>query len=118
MSLRAVPSSTETQDTPCSQCPRCPRCPRCLLEAANQELPRPLTPRELQVLTMVSRGLSNPQVARDLHLSPATVKTHVSRILAKLRAGSRTEAAVEAVHAGLLPERGPAGVRKYPGRAS
>ncbi len=69
--------------------------------------PRPtLTPREQQVLEWMVRGLSNPEIAQELVLSPVTVKFHVSNILAKLNCTSRTEAATLAVRLGLVPSRG------------
>ena len=62
-----------------------------------------LTRREQEVLVHVARGETNPEIARALHLSERTVAHHVSAILAKLGAGTRT-AAVEAAHtAGVLP---------------
>ncbi len=53
-----------------------------------------LTPRQLQVLRQVAKGLSNKQIARELDISPATVKVHVAQILAMTGAGNRTAAAV------------------------
>ena len=61
-----------------------------------------LTRREKSVLQLVARGLSNKEVARMLHLSEGTVKTHVSNILAKLGVPSRTQAALYAVRIGLV----------------
>ena len=61
-----------------------------------------LTPRELEVLRLVGRGLSNGEVAESLRLSEATVKTYVSRLLAKLELTNRTQAAILAHEAGLL----------------
>ena len=61
-----------------------------------------LTPRELEVLRLVAGGLSNQNVARELHLTEATVKTHVARILAKLGLSSRTQAVVAAYESGLI----------------
>jgi len=60
------------------------------------EPPEPLSPRERQVLALVARGLPNKQIARELAVSEKTVKTHVSNILSKLAARSRTEAAMYA----------------------
>ncbi|TCD06672.1 response regulator transcription factor [Erythrobacteraceae bacterium CFH 75059] len=53
-----------------------------------------LTPRELDVTGLIARGMTNKQIARSLGISPATVKAHVERIIAKLGAADRTEAAV------------------------
>lgn len=66
------------------------------------ELPYALSVRELEVLTLVARGLTNLQVARRLAISPKTVAKHVEHTLAKLGAVSRTEAAVRATRVGLL----------------
>ncbi|MEV6521661.1 response regulator transcription factor [Longispora sp. NPDC051575] len=62
--------------------------------------PHGLTDRERQVLVLVARGLSNRQVGRELGISQNTAGVHVSRILAKLGAASRTEAAAVAHRAG------------------
>lgn len=61
-----------------------------------------LTHREKEVLALVVKGLSNQAVAEALHLSRGTVKVHVSNILSKLRATSRTEAAMLAIQMGLI----------------
>jgi NarL family two-component system response regulator LiaR len=61
----------------------------------------PLTPRELTVLQQIARGASNAEIAADLSLSEATVRTHVSSILNKLRLTSRTQAALYALRNGL-----------------
>ena len=62
-----------------------------------------LTARELDVLKLVSAGRSNKEIARALQIGEKTVKTHVSSILAKLDVQSRTQAAIYAVQAGLVP---------------
>lgn len=61
----------------------------------------PLTGRELEVLRLLAQGLSNEDIARNLVISEATVRTHVSNILGKLHLASRTQAALYALREGL-----------------
>jgi DNA-binding NarL/FixJ family response regulator len=61
-----------------------------------------LTPRELEVLQLLARGLDNPEIASTLFLSQHTVKNHVSSILVKLQVENRIQAAVRAVRSGLV----------------
>jgi NarL family two-component system response regulator LiaR len=61
----------------------------------------PLTEREVDVLRLVARGLGNQQIADQLVISEATVRTHVSNILSKLHLASRTQAALYALQKGL-----------------
>lgn len=69
---------------------RLPRGPR----SATREHPDGLTRRQRDVLALLTQGLSNQRIADRLHISPRTVEHHVSAILTKLEAGSRTEAAL------------------------
>ncbi|MER7188437.1 response regulator transcription factor [Streptomyces hyaluromycini] len=70
-----------------------------------------LTPRELEVLTLLGRGLSNTQLAAELILSEATVKSHVARIFAKLGLRDRAQAVVVAYETGLV-RAGDCGARR------
>ena len=56
-----------------------------------------LTPREVEVLKLLSQGQTNPQIARNLLFSVSTVKAHVRSILNKLGVSDRTQAAVRAI---------------------
>ena len=62
----------------------------------------PLTERELEVLSLIARGHSNKDIARELWLGESTVKTHVSHVLRKLGASDRTSAVLMALAAGLV----------------
>ena len=59
-----------------------------------------LTPREREVLAQIAEGLTNKEIARRLSVSPATIKAHVERIIAKLGVSDRTQAAVLVARAG------------------
>jgi DNA-binding NarL/FixJ family response regulator len=67
-----------------------------------QELAEPLTPRETDVLEMLAEGLSNKAIAHGLSISEHTAKFHVNSILAKLNAGTRTEAVMRGIRLGLV----------------
>jgi len=61
-----------------------------------------LSPRERDVLALLTRGLSNAEIAATVHLSEGTVRNYVSTILSKLRVADRTQAAILGIRAGLL----------------
>lgn len=66
------------------------------------EIVEPLTPREMDVLEMLAEGLSNKLIAHRLSISDHTAKFHVNSILAKLNAGTRTEAVTRGIRLGLI----------------
>ena len=61
-----------------------------------------LSDRELQVLKLIANGQDNALIAAELHISPKTVKNHISNILMKLQIENRIQAAVYAVRSGLV----------------
>ena len=67
----------------------------------HQETYETLTKRELEVLSLIAQGLENREIAKQLVVSEATVRTHVSNILGKLHLASRTQAALYALREGL-----------------
>ncbi|HEY5981931.1 MAG TPA: response regulator transcription factor [Anaerolineales bacterium] len=82
-----------------------PEAAQALVEAANQP-PEPgldLTQREREVLGLMIEGLNNTQIAGRLTVSPSTIKSHVSSILAKLGVASRTEAVSLALRSRIIP---------------
>ena len=83
-----------------------PEAAQALIHVATHPKEEPLggdlTKREMEMLLMMVEGLSNPDIAKKLFLSPSTVKFHVSNILMKLGAASRTEAVSMALRRGLV----------------
>ena len=71
--------------------------PRSMLEGAEEGVDSVLSARELEIVLLAARGLSNHQIASSLHLSEATVKRHLANIYPKMGVGSRGEAAREAL---------------------
>jgi len=70
--------------------------------SAAEELSEPPTAREGEVLGLLARGLSNKQIARELHISEHTVKFHISALYAKLGVGNRAEAVSQGARHGLI----------------
>jgi DNA-binding NarL/FixJ family response regulator len=70
------------------------------------QLARVLTDRELEVMAMVARGLSNGEIAEQLTISPATAKTHVAHLLTKLSARDRIQLVIMAYQSGLCDSGG------------
>ena len=86
-----------------------PECARAVIEAAGQPVPKVRTPwpaslsdREVEVLRLVARGLSNRAIARSLYISPRTAEHHVQHIYTKIGASTRAAAAMFAMEHGLL----------------
>ena len=89
-----------------------PSAPRRLIEAYTSgapdrrgnatPLPQELTAREIELLTLIAAGLTNAEIAERLVISPLTVKSHVSRNLAKMSARDRTQLVVMAYESGLV----------------
>jgi NarL family two-component system response regulator LiaR len=69
--------------------------------AGSPPTPEPLTERELEVLQLVSQGLSNQEIAERLVIGDATVRTHIGNILGKLHLANRVQAALYALRKGL-----------------
>ena len=91
----------------------------------SDRLQRVLTDRELEVLKMVARGMSNAEIAEELTISPATAKTHVAHLLTKLDARDRIQLVIIAYQSGLCDSGGsvspggrPPGTPGYPQRFS
>jgi len=73
-----------------------------LVSPQPASLAEPLTPREIEVLGMLAEGQSNKSIAHRLGISEHTVKFHVTSIMGKLHAGSRTEAVTQGIRQGLI----------------
>lgn len=70
--------------------------------SVSQDLPDPLSPRELEVLSMMGEGLTNREISKELIISPHTVKSHVVHIFNKLGVNHRTQAVVWAARNGII----------------
>jgi DNA-binding NarL/FixJ family response regulator len=73
-----------------------------LVNPQPASMAEPLTPREIEVLGMLAEGQSNKSIAHRLGISEHTVKFHVTSIMGKLKAGSRTEAVTQGIRQGLV----------------
>jgi DNA-binding NarL/FixJ family response regulator len=71
--------------------------PRSMLEGTEEEVDSVLTARELEILLLAARGLSNHQIASSLHLAEGTVKRHLANVFQKMGVGSRGQASREAL---------------------
>jgi DNA-binding NarL/FixJ family response regulator len=71
--------------------------PRAMLESAQEGVEEVLSARELEILLLASRGLSNRQIASRVYLAEGTIKRHLANIYKKMRVGSRGEAARKAL---------------------
>lgn len=80
---------------------------RLMREVRLPETPETLTERETEILRLVGQGKANKAIAHQLHISEATVKTHVANMMAKLGVTSRTQAALYAVRIGLVSPNQP-----------
>jgi NarL family two-component system response regulator LiaR len=69
--------------------------------SARPPTPDPLTDREMEVLRLVAKGLTNPEIAQQLVITEATVRTHVSNILSKLHLANRVQATLYALQEGI-----------------
>ena len=78
---------------------------RVVAKAVDRPMPSPpevLTPREVEVLTLIGRGLNNGEIERELFISKGTVKTHISHLLTKLGARDRPQLVIAAWESGLV----------------
>ena len=89
----ASATRTATMSAPSTLLPR---------RTASQANPHDLTPREMELLRLIVRGLSNKEIAHTLHLTEGTVKGYVSHLLSKMNVRSRTRAATAALEQGWV----------------
>jgi DNA-binding NarL/FixJ family response regulator len=69
---------------------------------ASRKLLEELTPREVQILNELAKGLANKEIAETLHITEYTVKDHLKNVLGKLRVADRTEAVTTAIQRGII----------------
>jgi two-component system, NarL family, nitrate/nitrite response regulator NarL len=85
---------------------------------AQPSVALPLTSRQTEILSLIERGLSNKEIARELYIEPATVKNHVHAILEKLQVHRRTDAAALVRHSGPTDGRHGQGIGNRGGLAA
>jgi DNA-binding NarL/FixJ family response regulator len=107
--LKRLAEETQQQPTEPSDAPRsaAPTVKTHAGEGAKpprEALSEVLTPREIEILRLVAAGRTNREIAKELVISLTTVKTHMQRIIPKLGASDRTQAAVKAIELGLYSE--------------
>jgi len=99
---RTVPITARPADADPGACPDLAARTTANSRCTAEQLARVLTDRELEVLAMVARGLSNGEIAEELTISPATAKTHVAHLLTKLDARDRIQLVIIAYQSGLV----------------
>ena len=100
----ARPSSTTAVQATLIQAARAGVRARRRRRPRRRQLPDGLTEREAEVLVLIARGRSNSEIAAELFVAEATVKTHVNRIFAKTHSRDRAQAAAYAHRHGLVPD--------------
>lgn len=78
--------------------------PRYSARLARPKLSDPLTPTEIDILRLLSQGMSNDQIGELVHLSPSTIKYHITKLIEKLGVTNRVTLAVAAIRLGLADE--------------
>ena len=77
---------------------------RAKIEALSKQRPDQLSEKELAILRMLTHGMTDQEIAHDLFITEVTVRTHISRIIKKLRLENRVQAVLYSLHSGLVPE--------------
>ena len=80
------------------------------IEALSRQLPDQLSEKEVEILRMLSHGMTDQEIARKLFVTEVTIRTHISRIVKKLRLENRVQAVLYSQRSGLVPESEIAGL--------